>query len=118
MQDIDSGQHFALKVFKKGATTCRDVTYFIANIELGDRGQGIASAGDREASRLGNRFGYRFSAVRKGIKLKHAQRTIPQDRTGVFQDIGQLCRGVGTNIENQVVGGDIVCIFCRGRSGS
>ena len=56
--------------------------------------------GDRARDRLG--------AVREGVELEHADRAVPDDRAGRLQLRGELRGGLRADVEDQVVGRDVV----------
>src|SRR4249920_2608645 len=76
-EDLDRGQLVPLEEFQEGTPAGGDVADAIAHAVLGDRGKGVAAAGDRERVRGGDGFRERARAVLEPRELEHAHGAVP-----------------------------------------
>ena len=60
---------------------------------------------------MGNRFGQYFGTASKLVKLKYADRAVPYDRTGSFEQIGQSSGRFRADVQNHVVFGNVSNVF-------
>ena len=98
----DRRQRLALEEFEERAAAGRDVADPVGDAELGDRGERVAAAGDRERVRCRDRLGDGLRAAGERVELEHADRPVPDDRAGLGDDRLQRrhrssgrCRGSG-----------------------
>src|SRR5437870_5547547 len=78
----------------------RDIADAPGDAELVDRRDGVAAAGDREGRRLrdGARDGMR--AFGESIDLENADRSVPDDRAGGLQALGERRSSARADVEN------------------
>jgi hypothetical protein len=81
-QDLERRQRLALQHLQEGAAAGGDVAHVLLDAVLGDRGQGVAAAGDAEGAGW-RRWRGPWSRCRgEGVELEHADRAVPDDGAG------------------------------------
>src|SRR6185436_6210558 len=78
-------QLLALEELQERAAGGRDVADALVDLELVDRGDGVAAAGDGERLGAGDRLGQHLGAFGERLLLEHADRAVPYDGAGFFQ---------------------------------
>jgi hypothetical protein len=77
-------------------------------VELGDGGQRVAAAGDREGFGVGDGGGHHLGAAGELRQFEDADRAVPDDGAGVGNDLGQLGGGLRADVEDAVVGMHVI----------
>ena len=62
-KNSDGWQGFAFEEFQEGTAAGGDVADVVVDVELGDGGQRVAAAGNREGFRVGDGGGHHFCAA-------------------------------------------------------
>ena len=108
LQRRDGGQRPAFDEFQESAAAGGDVADIAGNVEPGDRRQGIAAAGDRERLRMRDGRGQHLGAAGKLRMLEHTDRAVPDDGAGIGDNPRQLRGAAGADVENAVIGADVI----------
>src|SRR5687768_2356887 len=75
----DRREFLAFEEFEKRAAGGRDVADLLVDLELVDRGHGVAAARDRERFRAGDGLRHGLGALGERLLLEHADRAVPDD---------------------------------------
>src|SRR3569623_1367277 len=116
-QDRDGRQFLTFQKFQKRAAAGRDVRDLVGDAVFRHGRQRVAATGNGESRALGDRLRERLGALAELIELEHADRTVPDDGAGVLQNLRELFRRLGTDVENHVVLGDLADLLQLGASG-
>src|SRR6185436_13967405 len=81
----DGGELLPLEELEERAAGGRDVADALVDLELVDRGDGVAAAGDGEALGAGDRLGHRFGPLGERLLLEHPDRPVPDDGAGLLE---------------------------------
>ncbi len=73
-----------------------------------DRGQRVAATGQRERLAARDGVGDRARAFAELVELEHADRAVPQHGAGLGDELRETFGGIRTDVENQLVGPDVV----------
>ena len=105
-REIHRGQLLALDELEKCAAAGGNVGDAVLDAVLLDGGERIATTRERE--RLAARDGVRqrARAFPELIELEYAHRAVPENRTGLGDQLGQLLRAVRADVENHLVARD------------
>ena len=87
MQHSYCWQSFAFHEFQESTAAGRDVGNFIFDTEQVDSGQRITTASDGECFAVCNRFSNDFGTLTEVREYEHANRAVPQDGFGFFQQL-------------------------------
>jgi len=88
-QGCEARQVALLQQFECGATTARDVIYTAFQAEVMERCGGLATAHNGEPWARGDRFGEGAGTFLKSPVFKYAHRSIPKDRAGAADGLGE-----------------------------
>src|ERR1700748_3836451 len=99
LEDLERRQLLAFQHFQERAAAGGDVADVLLDAVLGDRGQRVAAAGDAERRAGGDRARQRLGAVRERVELEHAHRAVPHDGARGLELLGQLGRGLRTDVQ-------------------
>src|SRR5687767_2376345 len=99
----DGGKLLSFQKLEERAAGGGDVVDALVDLELVDRRDGIAAAGDRERVGGRDRAGKRLRALRERLLLEHADRAVPDDGAGVLERCGERFCRIGADIEDRVV---------------
>ena len=91
-----------------GSTTERILDELARNATTNcDASVRVAAAGCGKGRTFCNRLGQCLGAAAKLIELEYANRSVPDDRTGGFQYPGELRYRLRTDVEDQVIRGNL-----------
>src|SRR3569832_339963 len=118
IQDRACGQFFSFLKFQYRDAAGRDVRDLVGDAVFRHGRERVAAAGDGECVALGDGVGERLGALAELVELEHADRTVPDDGAGLLQNLRELFRGLGTDVEDHVVGvGGARLLRCRAGGG-
>src|SRR6266545_30427 len=101
-------QRLAFQEFEEGASGGRDIRDPVGNSELVDRGYRVGPAGDRERARSGDGFRQSLGPRGERVELEDADGTVPDDGARLGDDGLQRRDRRRTDIENHIVGLDVL----------
>src|SRR3569832_2947001 len=114
----DCGLFFTFQKFQNRAAAGRDVRDLVGDAVFRHGRERVAAAGDGECGALGDGVGERLGALAELVELEHANQTKPDDGAGLLQNMRELFRGLGTDVEDHVVGvGGARLLRCRAGGG-
>src|SRR3569623_737340 len=116
-QDRDCGQFFTFQKFQKRAAAGRDVRDLVGDAVFRHGRERVAAAGDGECRTLGDGVGERLGALAELGELEYADRAVPDNGAGVLQNLRELFRCLGTDVEDHIVVGDLADLLQLGASG-
>src|SRR5271154_1900281 len=85
LQHRDRRQRFAFHKFEERAAACGNIRDPVGDAVFFDRGQRITAAGQRVGAAAGNRVGDGVRAFAELVELKHADRSVPDNRAGALE---------------------------------
>ena len=100
------GQLLALEQLERGAAARRDVGDLVGDAALVHGRDRVAAAHDRQRLGRGDRLGDRQGSARERLRLEDAHRSVPEDRLGARDGVGEAARRLGADVERREILGD------------
>src|SRR5690554_651497 len=110
-------QGFAFHEFEECAAAGGDVGDLVSYAVFVNGSHGVAAAGEGEGVAFGDGFCQCFGAVAELVEFEYANRAVPQDGFGVFEQARELAGGFRAYVEDHVVGADVGDVFHGGGGG-
>ena len=108
IQHRNRGQRFAFQVLKKGATTGTCIRDLIGDPVFLQRGQRIPAAGDAERRTFRDGVRHALGPGSELVYFEYADRPVPDNRARIHQHGGIMFRRLRTDIEDHLVGFDVL----------
>jgi len=94
LQRGNRGQSLAFQELEEGPATSGDIAYVVSDIEFCDGGQGVTAACDCKRFGMRDCRCHHLGTAGKLVMLKDANWTVPDNRAGMRNDLGQAFRDI------------------------